>query len=309
MKASISGIAMNRVFILFFVILLTISLLITGCGSSQTAQVGNPIEFFEQARQEMGNSSSFRLTGKMLMNYDDSSGPQDFRINYDMLFEKQEDNFLVRMLIETPTQGSALQGGASAQRIEAYLTKDKMCLRYPETGTWYYKDFNLGFDIMAIDQGFSPQSILKMLDSAKTVEIVDETPSLTKYYLTLDFEKLMSQVDLDNYLEEMKKNGVMPFDAAQYREMLRNFTSQMQIYLSIDKRNGYPTEFDMVIDKNILEYIGPFLGNSSLPQDASMTMSMNLELSDYGKIFNLHLPEEALQARPMEELNNKSNTF
>ncbi len=293
---------MNRAFIPFFVILLAASLLIAGCGSSQTAQVGNPIAFFEKARQGITDSASFRMTGEILANYSDSSGSREFQVNYEMLFEKQGDDFLVRMMVQTPSQGSALRGTASGQKIETYLTKDKLYLKNPQTGQWFYKAFDLGFDISAIDQGFSPQGMLKMLDSAATIEVVDETSSLIKYHLTLDFEKLMAEVDVGKYFESMKKSGLISFDLGAYLEMMKNFISQMQLYLTVDKKSSHPTEFDMVIDKNILEYMRGLLGDSSLPPEASMTMSMNFSIGDYGKPFNLRLPEEAMQARPWQEL-------
>jgi hypothetical protein len=308
MKGSISGVAVKKVFIPFFVILLAASALIAGCGSSQTAQIGNPVAFFEKAREGITDSVSFRMTGEIFTNYSYSAGSREFQINYEMLFEKQEDDFLVRMLMQTPAQGSALQGTASGQKIETYLTKDKLYLKYPATGQWFFKAFDLGFDITAIDQGFSPQGMLKMLDSAATIEVVDETSSLIKYHLTLDFEKLMAEVDVDKYFEAMKKNGLISFDLGEYLEMLKNFISQMQLYLTVDKKSQYPIEFDMVIDKNILEYMRDFLSGSSLPPEASMTMSMNFSIGDYGKAFNLRLPEEAMQARPWAELPQGSTS-
>ena len=303
MKQNLSETSVKRFCISLLTFSIAVSLLLTGCGSSQTALIANPMEFFERAREEITNADSFRMNGQMVINYGDSSGSRDFRVNYEMFFQQDEDGFLVKMVMEMPAPGVT----ASMQMIETYITEDKMYLYYPATGQWYYKEFDLGFNIAALDQGLSPNSILKMLDSAKTIEVVEETSSYAKYYLTLDPEKLMNDAELDAYLEGMRKSGIIPFDPVQYREMLKNVTSLMQINLTVDKKSGYPSEFNMVIDEDIVPYMKDFTPNSAALQGASMTMSMNIAISDYGKSFNLSLPEEALQARPFEELTQTMN--
>ncbi len=307
MKQGLSETFARKHFLLLVAFSIALCLLLVGCGSSQTAQIGNPMEFFEQARAGITNSDSFRMTGKMLMNYSDSSGSKDYRINYDMILQKRDTGFVIKMMMEGPTDPS-VPAGSSGQLIETYITEDKMYVRAPTTGQWYYKDYNLGVDLTSIDQGFSPTSILEMLDSAKTVEVVEDTSSYTKYYLVLDPDKLMSDADLDASLEILKDNGGISIDMDQYKQMMRDFTSNMQIYLTVDKKSGYPTEFDMIIDKDIMQYIRNFMDQSGLPQGAMMTMSMNIEISDYGKPFDLSLPQEALEAKPLEELN-QGNSF
>jgi Family of unknown function (DUF6612) len=305
MKLDMNEKSIKRSLLPLLVLSIIISLLFAGCGSSQTAQVGNASDFFEKARNEISSSDSFRMTGKMLMEYTDSSGSRDMRINYDMMYEKQGAGFLVKMAMEGPTDASALPG-SSGQKIETYMSQDKMYLRYPATGQWYCKEFNLGFDITSIDQGFSPQAVVKMLNAAKSIEVEEETDSYTKYLLILDPDKLMAEFDLDAYLESMKKSGLVSFDEAQFRQMLSDFYSIMQIRLTVDKKSGYPTEFDMTIDQDILQYLRNYINGSNMPQEATMTMSMEMTISDLGKAFHLQLPQEALQARPWEELNQSS---
>lgn len=298
-----------RKFLVNLVLLtLTTCLLLGGCGSSQMAQVGNPNAFFEKAREGIGGATSFRMTGKMVMNYSDLSGSRNMRINYDMLFEKQGDNFIVKMDMEMPAQSSGFSSATQGEKVEVYMTKDKMYMQMP-TGEWFYKGVDLGLNLTGVDQSFSPQSMLQMLDAARTVEVVEENPFFTRYYLTLDPEKLTKGANIEDYLERMNESGIIQIDVGEYTEMIRNVLSQMEIYLTVDKVNGYPMEFDMIFDKNILDYMGSFFEGNPLPEGTSITMSMNFAIGDYGKVFNLQLPEKALQAKPLEELTGNSTSF
>lgn len=213
--------------------------------------------------------------------------------------EMKNDGLLAKMVIQIPGQGFSIFGAAGTV-IEEYMTRDKIYMPYPGTAQWVYLDVSPGLDLAPVDQGLSPQSMLKILESAKSVEVVADDSSRAKYYLTLDPDKVLDNADINKYFENLNQRG-MALSPDQFLEVMSDFMSEMKIYLTVDKKTGCPERFDMDFGRNILKAVSR-LQDTEIPSDAEMTMKMGFKFGDYGKkSFDLSLPKEALDAKPLKD--------
>lgn len=270
---------------------------ITGCGSSGTASLADPVAFYKQARENMQTADSFRMSGEMVMEFNNVPGAETMAIGYDMVYEQKSNG-------DTLAKMDMRFAGPQGFDIQAYITGDRMYMEMPG-GMWVYEDIDLTSEFAEMSQGMGPQYVMDILDMAESAEVVAEDTDSITYDLVLDFDKLMEEQeqDIEKMLEELEKDGIPGMDEAEFMDFMRNIFSGMQMQMTVDKSSGLATGFQMYMEMDLSSLTALF-PNDPLPQGATMTMNADFTVTDYGKSFDIRLPEETENAIPIEEMQN-----
>lgn len=277
------------------------SIILCGCGTSGTASLADPAAFYQQARDNVRSAESFRMHGEMVMDFSGLPGADTMAVDYDMAYEMKSDG---EMLAKMDMRYQGEQGFD----IQAYILENRMYMEMPG-GMWVYQDINLASDLTDMGQVMGPQYVMEMLDMAESAEVVAEDAGTITYDLVLDYDKLMAaqEEDMQDILEELEARGVPGLDPAALEKIMKEIVSGMELKMTVDKESGLPTVMQMHMDMD-LSLFAELLPEGSVAQGASMSMDALFELSDYGKTFNIELPEEAEGAIPIEELEGMSET-
>ncbi len=84
-------------------------------------------------------------------------------------------------------------------------------------------------------------------------------------------------------------------------QALKDLCLVMDYVVEVDKESGMVSGFGFTWDEDVIAVMGPMMGDEPLPEGVSVKLSADFQLSDYGKAFDLALPEEAKEATPLED--------
>jgi len=277
------------------------SIVLCGCGTNGTASLADPMAFYQQARDNVRTADSFRMRGEMLMEFNGLPGADTMAVDYDMVYELKSDG---EMLAKMDMRYQGQQGFD----MQAYITENRMYMEMPG-GMWVFQDLNLASDLTDVGQAMGPQYVIQMLDMAESAVVVAEDTGSITYDLVLDYDKMMAaqQQDMQEIMEQLEEQGVPGFDPDAFAEIIKEILSEMELKMTVDKNSGLPTAMQMHMDMDF-SLFAELLPEGTLPQGASMSMDADFEFSDYGKTFDIELPEEAKDAIPMEELEGLAET-
>ncbi len=277
------------------------ALCFAGCGSGGTASLADPLAVYQQAREKVQTADSFHMRGEMVMEFSDFPGAETMAVDYDMAYESNSEG---EMLAKMDMRYRGQQGFD----VQAYILEDRMYMQMPG-GMWVYQDLDLASDLTNVGQAMGPQYVMQMLDMAESAEVVAEDAASITYDLVLDFDEMIAaqEQEIQEMLQKLEEEGVPEFDADQFMELMRAILSRLDLQMTVDKDSGLATAFKMYLELD-LSLFAELFAESTLPQGASMTMDADFEIDDYGKTFNIQLPEEAEGAIPIEELEELSET-
>lgn len=169
---------------------------------------------------------------------------------------------------------------------ETYFTEAGMYIYEPTTGIWVkYPDELVDPILEQSGEGNTPMSELQQLeDFADEITLKEED----KYYvLTLKadssgkFNDLIQQTLKDTMPEELME---MP---DVYDAFMNNFKiNSMEYEIVIDKETYYPVELNMEMDMDV----------TSEGETVKMVQSVKAEYSDYNKVDEIVIPQEALES-------------
>ncbi len=289
----------KRLYLAAVLIVSLVTVLLPGCGTGSAALLENPLEFFRQAREKMVTVDSFRAEGKAESDLIAENDTLTMTMEYNMVYERKSDGKIMIMM-----EISANAAGRKAETL-AYLAGGRMYMKTPE-GKWVYREMSMLSKLDDMGQDIGPQNMMQLLETAESAEVLDEDGSSITYKLAIDYEKMLrEQQDL---LDEMKADfdaSGMSFD--EYNNMMELVYSNTDYIIIFDKKSGLARafEFHIDMDRSILAEMFP---DDPPPQDARMVMNGVFEIGDYGKVFDLELPEEAQDAVPIEELEGSVRT-
>lgn len=263
-----------------------------GCGNGANNTSQSELGFMNMVKQDMKEAGSFRLLGSMDMSMKMSGMGSDIPISMSIPMEEEieQDGGSLKMKALVGVSGSmgdTLLGGGEDEPMEMYLIGDK--LYYKSEGKWYYSDYGMALNPMSSNsQLITPDSILQMLEFADSVAVVDETDSTIKYHVVVG----------DAYFDEALRQAreIMPsFPFEQYEAMMKSMRYELDV--TVDKDSGHLTRLRIGMQGDEIEFM------------EGMKMSMDVDgafdFTDYGKDFDIQLPEEAESAEyvDLNELN------
>lgn len=268
-----------------------------GCGSSGTASLSDPMAFYQKARENVQTADSFRMSGEMVMEFNDVPDAETMAIEYDMVYEQKSDG-------ETLAKMDMRVAGSQGFDVEAYITESRMYMEMPG-GMWVYEELDLTSDLAEMSQGMGPQYVMDMLDMAESAEVVAEDADTVTYDLVLDFDKLMAEQgeEMERTLEELEEEGIPGIDEEEFMDFMRDIFSNMQMQMTVDKNSGLATHFQMYMEMD-LSSLSTLIPGNPLPQGATMTMDADFTIGEYGKSFGISLPEETRDAIPIDEMES-----
>jgi hypothetical protein len=267
--------------------------LLAGCGSSGTARLENPVEFFMQTRENMQNAASFRVNGEMVMEFKGVPGMDAMAIDYDMVCEIEEGGELLARMVMSVEEPYGLE-------VEMYILEGRMYMEMPG-GIWVYEDLDLASDLADMSQGMGPQYMMDMLEMAESAEVVAEDSDSITYRLVMDYNRMMADVDMEEMRKQLVERGMSEEYLAAFEGMMKEMISAMDIEVTADKDSGMISGYGFCLEMS-LDAMAQFFEGGELPPGSSMVMDADFTVSDYGKPFDIRLPDEAKDAVPMEEL-------
>ncbi|RJP35685.1 MAG: hypothetical protein C4536_00300 [Actinobacteria bacterium] len=273
-----------------------------GCGSGGAARLENPLDFFNQARANMQTVASFRMSGEMLMELSGVPGMGAINVDYDMVCEQKSDG-------ETLAKMDMRMEGPPSMDMQMYITEDRMYMEMPG-GLWVYQEADFSSNMMEMNnQTMGPQYVMDMLDMAESAEVVGEDDDTITYDLVLDYDKIMQgqELELEKLQEELEKQGLREEDFHLFLDFMRDVIAGLEMQMTVEKESGLATRFRMHMEMDF-SYLAALSPDEAMPEGAGMTMDADFEVSDYGKAFNIQLPDEAAEAIPVEELETLSET-
>ncbi len=232
----------------------------------------------------MEDSTSFRIVGNMDMTMTmpgtGTDAPVEMSVPMEEEIEQDGDSFKMKAVVGVT--GNNAEDGASADEesfMTMYLLDDQ--LYYQSLGKWYRSDFSTPLTAMGggNNQLITPDSILQMMETADNVEVVDETGSEITYHFTLG----------DRYYQDAMEQfkTIMPdYPVEQYEDLIRSMNYELEV--TVDKDTEQVSRLNVEMEGNDLEFMEGF--------KMSMKVSGVFNFSDYGKDFNIELPDEALDA-------------
>jgi Family of unknown function (DUF6612) len=292
---------------LILAVILSVSLAavqLSGCGLTPTGQMLDATALFNQARESTKTAASFRMNGKVNAEFTFPPVSGSLDIDYDMCFEQKEGGEPIVQLVMDLHSGESgdLLGIPDGMEIKGYMIGNRFYLKNPLSGDWNYMEVSFSDMLSGMGQGVSPQDMLDLMDAADSVEVVSDNSFFTKYALVLNADKLLGKADMGTLEEQIKKAGGPAMDISEYIAFTRDLVSAMNVSVTVDKKSGQVALFEMSFDDNLFDFMRPLFKDDPPPEGSSMTMSMNFNIGDYGKSFNLELPEAAKSARSFRSL-------
>lgn len=273
-----------------------------GCGATRAALFADPMELFNNAKEEVVSADSFRMDGTVNMKMEFGSQDFDIDLGVDSIYEKTADgSWIISMDMD---MGELLPSSSSAGgNVEAYVVNGKMYMKLPGVGTWVYQE-NKALSNISDFSNMTPESIRKMLESAKELEVVEEGEKTVTYRLALDPDKIYTPENLEMIREVAGESGVAPDKVGDYVETVKQAAANMDITVTVDKVTGLMTEMTMESDdlmgsQGFSLFSGGDLGQM---EGASMSMYADFRMSGYGEDYGIELPGEARDAISVDEL-------
>lgn len=285
--------------LVLFLCLAMAAAMFSGCGSGGAARIENPLEYFFQARENMQTVASFRISGEMEMTMSGMPGEDAISVDYDLFLEQKiNDEMLARMDMQVK--------GPDEFATVAYIAGDRMYMEMPD-GMWVYEEVDLSSDLTDLGQSMSPQYVMDLIDMAESAEVVDEDGNSITYNLVLDFDKLINEMDTGEMQRQLEDEGIPAEELDVIMDMVEHIFSAMEIEMTVEKKSGLPERLKMRLEIDFSSLAAMFPDDPP-PEDAGMVMDADFKISDYGKSFDIQLPEEAEDAIPIEELESLTET-
>jgi len=281
----------------FPVILLICFSAILGCGGAGTVPDGDLLAMFGTARQNLSDAESYKLTAEMNMDIHFSEallrlGIFDSDITmafeYEMLYEKQGDDSVARFVAEffdDPLQGGETETSSGDEEwsgtVEAYAVNEEAFYQEEPGGEWVYEEFAEGEDFFSsLDQSeLSPRFIMDALDEYEGIEIVEETGAYVVYELTIAGVKSLG------------------FGGSYYQD------TSMRV--KVDKESRLPVEIVLARESSLAEVNEGYEATEfedpeimAATEESTFSFLYKIEFSEYGKDFDIRIPQEALDAKP-----------
>ena len=193
-----------------FVVSLLAALLLAGCGSTG-AVFTDPAALFQQAKEEVGATDSFRESGDMTMSMSMGSEDIEMIVGMDIIFEKMDDGEWIAQMDMSVDMGSLMGGTGSVpgskMKIRAYITDGKMYMKMPGMNTWVYQEQDELQQMSGNNSGMSPDSLSRMMEAAEETELLEEGPDTVKYRLVMDVDKVFPPEVKERIRQSLAKEG------------------------------------------------------------------------------------------------------
>jgi hypothetical protein len=280
--------------------------LLAGCEGSGKLGL---FEYFNQARDQIKSANSFHMTGDMKISFGDNTGSDSVDVLFEFIFQADEaGGGIAKMSMRYQPSGESglLTPTGESYEMEGYVTNEAIYLQDPISGEWGYQKIDITSLLSSTNQGMTPQSVVQLLEAADQVEVLEEKEGYIKYRLVMDPDKIFTPEVLDyarkSFESNQELNEIMKgVKWEDYLDGIKAIVSQMEFVVTVDKSSRLITEMEVKID-NFLEAMTPYLGEGSIPEGAWFNMSLHYNISDYGKEFDIELPEEVKNSRPLEEV-------
>ena len=270
------------------------ALTLAACGGGGgAAKLANPLDFFQQARENMQEADSFRMSGEMAaeMSGLEQSGASSISVDYDMVYEQKGGEPLARMKMSI--------SGPPSYDMEAYVAGERMYLQMPD-GTWVYQEVGITSELADMGQGMGPQNFKEILAMAESAEVVAEDADTITYDLVLDFDKMLRSQGAEEMLQRFEELGLPDVDVDAITDYLREVLSQTEYRMTVDKQSGLATRFQIHMDMDLSSF-AEMMPGEAIPEGAAMVVDADFSFSDYGESFDIRLPEEVKDAVPVED--------
>lgn len=271
---------------------------IFGCGGAGTAPDGDLLAIFGTARQNLSDAESYRMMIEMTIDYHlsdillvagISEDDMEMTFAYEMLYEKEDGGSVARItsdlydyttqLMDEPDTSSG--EGSRLQKVEAYVTDEEVFYQEEPGGAWMYEEFAEGEDFFSAlyQSEFSPRYLMEALDEYKGIEVVEETDAFIVFELTIDYQMGLGM-------------GLSGFEGTPMR-------------VKVDKESRLPVEIMILQEGNLAEAYEEYDGEEfedpefmAAMEGSTYAFIYRIEFSDYGRDFDLRIPQEALDVKP-----------
>jgi hypothetical protein len=258
-----------------------------GCGSRGPAQGAEDLELYAAAQDYVRDAASFRLTGSSDMSVTMGAGPSGApqTVRMPMVEEvEQAGSLRIKASIDTTEMLKAMGLGEGGGGVAVtYLVDERLYLEID--GDWYYKDYVSTVAGMGLgnEQMITPEGIVQTMAAAESVEMVDETDAWAKFHGVLS-------EDFFGPIVEGLKESLASSSGEQLAALFSAFTGELDVI--VDKVSGAVVRFERITRGSDID----------LGQGTTMTLETreSFEISDYGVVFDIRLPEGARGAQPVE---------
>ena len=257
------------------VILLTLGIY-GGCSNDQHNDK-DVASVLTTASEVLSGDTSYQLDGDMTITYT-AEGLKPFNANipYQAKAEfEPEPIFWTWQDITEYAEAMGAPGGIWV--LESYTTNDRQYFHWGEEG-WTQAPVESRLSPV---EGASllPEDLVQFFSTSTSKTTVTTTDEYTEYNLTLDQE----------YLAEFYLNDASRKD---------RITGDMVV--QINNQTGYPNMLR-------LHTAGTATAGEGVNQDFGFELTWTLKFSNYGAVFGLTLPPEALNAPPYQEMDSSTN--
>ncbi len=277
-----------------------------GC-SSWTASLIEATKILDQAKERMRTEQSFRMDGMANIQLKTKAKTQSIQLHYHLLYEKRDNGeSIAQMNISTELQKNQMNffWGSTGKEveIEGYIVGNRIYIKMPGSGRWVCKEADTPTLYNSFNQMLMPEEVEKLLDSAQKVEVLENSEDYIKYFLSIDPEKLLTTEELERLRENFSRRGLPEELWDKTVEMAKDMFSHARLTITVDKESGLLTYIQMEIDDIKVGEALPLPEKNGIISGASASIFFEFNISDYGKAFNLELPEEAKNAVPGENI-------
>ncbi len=283
-----------------------------GC-SSWTAFLSDPANIYKQAREGVQAAHSFRMEGVVKMRLKTKTMTHSSEMRYQFLYEKGDNGesmVWMTAFMELPGNPAILpqESGGGGMEIEGYIAGNRIYMRLPGSGQWVYQEMDIPSQYLTLDQGMMPEDVVKFLDSAEKVEVLEDSEGDIRYLIHPDPEKLMQPHDLESLKEYLSRRGLPEEHWDNTVEMIRDMLSRIKLTITVERQSGLLTSLEMEVNDIKPGEAFPVLERNNFLRGASMSLVFQFTISDYGKTFDIRLPEEAKNAVPREDILDNLKT-
>ncbi len=297
---------MRKKLITFVVLVVTAAVIVAavvGCGS-KASSIGDPIEFFNQAKDKTQAATSIALSGKLSMKTAGSSQqlsilPANIDIPLTGTVQNSDSNQNATLTFDVSFINSLLQmfglGGATTSgKLNVYVVQGKVYLQSPLDGSWFVLDTSQGV-LANLPKGQTPeQGPGAALSAIQNIQVQQETSAAVIYTVTMNPDQLVP-----SYTGDVLKAIEPTLTDSQVAGMvsdLKAAISRLATTITVDKKSGYVTEAAFTLT-GVPDSLG-VLSGGLLPTGDDKTLSADIKLSDFGKQVQINLPAGANNATP-----------
>lgn len=288
--------SISSVFICIF-ILTAGCFLLAGCGAGNEIASLTGLDLFNAARDNLEQVDSFKMTVTLI---DDSTGDE----GGELFGEPVGSEATAEAIFEKTSDGESLCMARIDGGKPVYITQEGT---YREVnGKWRFtpetpSDTEGGFLSNPLDS-LDPEGLMGMMDMAGEIETVEETDSVQRYRFFLDPEKIVPEPSRSDLKQLTKLMDMSEEDAGAWVETVReSFSDAFLIGITVDKASGLISEATMSAEVDYAPMMQMYVKAGLIsPEEAAemfLDMEMSMSFSEYGKKFDLELPEEAIKAR------------